>query len=254
MCAAACVGLLYLVTRWLIRVEHRIRRHQPVAQAYAGAGGLQGSRSYASGRGTAQPGLHVAASSTAGSDRAAAFRSGRPRARRRGRYGPVSLGCVTAIFAVGTVGVIAAAISFHSQGSRSAFVQAHGTRSDGIVEYVDNSQTCSKNSCDYTAAIGIRLRQPVDGVESTVVHYNDFSFLTDGDAVEVLVDPDQPTYAELPGSPFISSWQWIVFAGLVIPLGALTAFEARELHRLLAHRRKHAATTPATATTGPRVI
>ncbi len=224
--AGVCAGLVYLVTRWLVRVEHRLRGEQPAAQAYARAD-------------IATAGGAMRVASAARSAPAGAPRSRSAPRRRRRHYGPVAVGCSTALFGAVAAGMIVAAISEHSQGDRSAFVQAHGTPAGGVVESVDNTQECSKSSCDYTAAVSIDLTGTVDGVRSTVAHYDDYSDLVDGDAVDVLVDPQQPAYAEFPGSKFVSSWQWLVFALLSVPFGVLTVYEARELRRLLAHRREH---------------
>ena len=223
--AAISFGLVVLSTRWAIRVEHRLRRRQPVAEAFA-----------------------IAAAAPAP---AREVRSSPLRVRPRRHYGPVATGVALALFAGAAIGFAVGSVSSHSQGVRSAFVQHHGTRASAIVESVDNTQHCSRSSCYYTAAIVVTLSPPVDGVRVTVVQYAGFSDLVAGETVIVLVDPKQPGYAEFPGSRFVTSWEWIIFAGIAVFFACLTVFEARALRKLLAHRRDQLSkTTSAVATAG----
>lgn len=211
--AVISLGLLVLTTRWAIQIEHRLRGHQPVAQTFASAAVATEPKR----------------------------RPARVRARPRRHYGPVATGIVLAIFAAGTIGFVIGAISSYSQGLRSGYVQHHGTRANAIVDSVDNTQHCSKSSCYYTAAIGVTLNPPVDGASTTVVHYPGFSDLVSGESVIVLVDPKQPGYAELPGSRFVTSWEWIILLVLAVLFAGLTVLDARALRTLLAHRREHLA-------------
>jgi hypothetical protein len=213
VCAVISFGLLALSTRWAIRVEHRLRGQQPVAQAFASAVATS----------TPKP------------------RPSRFSARRRRHYGPIATGITLALFAGGTIAVSIGAISTYSQGVRSGFVQSHGISASALVESVDNTQHCSRGGCYYTAAILVRLSPPVNGARTTVVHYPDFSELATNETVVVLVDPKQPGYAELPGSRFVASWSWTILAGLAVLFAAVTALAARWLRRLVAHRRDHLA-------------
>ena len=217
-----CIGLLVLCSRWAVRVEHRLRRHQPVAQAYESA---------------VLPAA-PAVDAPAAPARAAPAR----RSRRRGRrYGPVGTSVILGLQVIVALALVAGAISTYSQASRSSYVQHHGTEAGATVGSVDNTQHCSRSGCDWTAAIAVSLSPPVDGTHSTVVHYPDYSDLSAGDRVTVLVDPKQPGYAELPGSPFQSAWAWIVLAAFAVFFALLVAFEGRALLRQLAHRRAHQA-------------
>jgi hypothetical protein len=149
----------------------------------------------------------------------------------------MSTAVVLLLFVGVTIGCIAGAISSHSQAVRSSFVQHHGTAATGTVDSVDNAQHCSKNGCDYTAAIVVALSPPVDGARTTVAHYPGFSDLTSGERVDVLVDPKQPGYAEFPGSAFKSSWEWVVLAVIAVVFAGLAVLDAVALRKLLAHRR-----------------
>ena len=58
------------------------------------------------------------------------------------------------------------------------------------------------------------LAPPVGGHSTTVVHDPRGSNLIPGEGLAVLVDAQQPAYAELPGQPFVQNAGWI-FAGSV---------------------------------------
>ncbi len=224
--AVICFGLLVLSSRWVIHVEHRMRRRQPIAQAFM----------------SAQVAGTPPTADVAGTPKARSVRHG---GRRRHVYGPVGTGVFTALFAAGTIGLLVGAISSYSQGVRSGYVQDHGTRANAIVESVDNTQHCGRGGCYYTAAIQVTLSPPVDGARATVVHYPGYSDLIANEPVTVLVDPQQPGYAEFPGSRFVTSWEWTILLVGAVVVGWLTFLDGRALLRLLAHRRDHLAQTAA---------
>jgi hypothetical protein len=236
--AIVCFGLAFLCTRWAIAIEHRMRRHQPTAQAFAAA---QANQS----KSTKPTSVHVAQAGGTRPRRA----PGRAGVAGRGKYGPLALGISIAVFGLGAVALAVGAVYSYKAGQRSTFVQHHGIRANGLVEEVDNTQHCSKSGCDYTAAILVNLSPPVDGAQTTTVHYPDFSNLENGETITVLVDPKQLDYAELPGSRFESSWLWIVLVVLAIVCAVLTGLDALALRHLLAHRRaQRAGPTPTTLT------
>lgn len=234
--AVVCLALLIVCTRWVLHVEHRLRRHQPVAQAYEAR--------Y----------MRPSAVATA---TASASPSARARASVRGRsgrgYGPVGTTVVLLLLIAGMGGGIAGTVVQRSEGERSTFVQNSGVRSTATVDNVANNEACGRYGCTYSAAIDVTLARPVGGARTTVVHYPNTSDLSDGETVAVLVDPKQPSYAELPGAPFQNNWTWIILAGLALVFLGLVILDARHLLRLLAHRRDHRATTAAggLATAGP---
>ena len=240
-----CAGLLYLVTRWVIRVEHRLRRRQPVAQTFASASAAPAAGGFMPTAGATD------AAAIAASQRADRPRSGRTRGRGRRHYGPVGTSVIAAVFGVATVGLAVGSVSTHSQGVRSAFVQSHGVRAAAVVDSVDNTQHCSRSGCNYTAAVIVTLKAPVRGAGTTVVHYPDYSDLLSGESVVVLVDPRQTDYAELPGVKFVNTGDWVVLAIMAIIAALLTANEITASRRLFAHRRAHlAASTGLIASTG----
>jgi hypothetical protein len=134
---------------------------------------------------------------------------------------------------------------------RSSYVQHHGIRANATVESVVNTQHCSRGGCNYTSAIFVTLSPPIDGAQTTVVHSPDFSNLFFGLQVPVLVDPQEPSYAELPGSMFEYRWSWILLLLLGVLFAWLAIVEGRVLRRLLTHRREHQAHTRVRMTATP---
>jgi hypothetical protein len=111
------------------------------------------------------------------------------------------------------VGVAFVIVSFalRSPAARSSFVQAHGMRREAVILNVDNiahtstttngSSGHTVTSTTYTAEVLARLADPVGGQTRTTVHVPHYETADPGNTVTVLVDPDEPGYAELPGSP-----------------------------------------------------
>jgi hypothetical protein len=92
-------------------------------------------------------------------------------------------------------------------------VQAHGVRREAVILSVDNiahkststsgsgSGKHTVTSTTYTAEVLVRLADPVGGQARTTVHVPRYETDGPGDTLIVLVDPNNPSYAELPGSP-----------------------------------------------------
>ena len=79
----------------------------------------------------------------------------------------------------------------------SNYTQHHGTLDSGTISNVSN--TWSGRS--WSAAVQITLDRPVDGATSTTVTIGGAVSSPDGTRVTVLVDPQDPAYAEYPGRP-----------------------------------------------------
>jgi hypothetical protein len=116
------------------------------------------------------------------------------------------------VLVIGVVFVIVS-LALRSSAARSSFVQAHGVRREAVILNVDNiahtsttttgsgSSRHTRTSTTYTAEVLVRLADPVGGQARTTVHVPRYETGGPGDTVTVLVDPDDPGYAELPGSP-----------------------------------------------------
>jgi hypothetical protein len=124
---------------------------------------------------------------------------------------------------------------------QSAYTQAHGLLRSGIVTSVANHEGRS-----HTASVGVRLTKSVAGHTTTTARIPALVSLSPGAAVQVLVDPQDPGYAELPRQQLVlkSSVQLAVIVSLVC-LAVLTsgtvisAWAWRRQHR----ERGHAAGT-----------
>jgi hypothetical protein len=210
--AAVAVGLVVLCGEWTLRIEHRFRRRR---------------------------GSVVAARF----DTARAVpRHKEPLRSRRGRhYGPVGATVYLVIMLAITLAGFGNALSTKSDASRSKYVQAHGVAASGTVTNVDNIAHCGRSSCYHTAEITVRLDTAILGATTTVVHFPGRSDLSSGDRINILVDPKEPGYAEIPGAPFATSGQWIALIVITVLFGALTIFMAFKLRHLLVRRRQHLA-------------
>ena len=142
------------------------------------------------------------------------------RSRGRARAAPIiiSFGLLTYLGVV--TGLALTAASTHAQGTMSSYVQHDGVRRAGSILRVQNiaDEAASRGAPYYTALITVRLAPPMAGHSTTTVHEPQKSDLIVGQDVEILVDPHQPAYSELPGMPFVRSWQWLVAAGIGLAL------------------------------------
>ncbi len=119
----------------------------------------------------------------------------------------------------------------------STTARSRAARSLSVV----NTQHCSRGGCHYTSAIAVALDRPVAGTARTTVHYPGFSSLEGGERAQVLVDPKQPGYAEIPGSRFTSEIGWIMMILVALVEAFLAYLFARALLHVMAHRREHRA-------------
>lgn len=84
--------------------------------------------------------------------------------------------------------------------NKSGYTQAHGLLRSGIVTSVTNHEGRGASS-----DVGVRLEEPVDGHTVTTAYFSPLTPLKPGAAVRVLVDPNDPGYAEFPGHRFESN-------------------------------------------------
>ncbi len=212
-----CLCLLFLSARGTAELEHRLRRHQPATRAL---------------------------------DAAHAERQARLR-RHHHRFSPVSMVAFCLLLSCVAVALVALGIESQSSDARSAMVQSHGTRVSAVVEAVHNHQYCQAlgggagtSSCIPRAEILVDLSRPVRGVTRTTAHYPYLSFLRPGQRIMVLVDPRQPTYAELPDHRYRGADGWLIFAFAAAVLALLAIREGHSLARVLAVDRRHTAPAP----------
>jgi hypothetical protein len=137
------------------------------------------------------------------------------------------------------IGVVFIIVSFaiRPQAALSSFVQSHGVRRAAVILNVDNiahttmtmtspggnQPAVASTQTTYTADVLVSLADPVDGQARTTVHVPGYDKDGPGDTLTVLVDPDNPGYAELPGSPSTAAFEPTLFLilGIFFTVGAI---------------------------------
>jgi hypothetical protein len=159
----------------------------------------------------------------------------------RARAAPIilSFGLLTYLGVV--IGFAVSAASTHAQGALSSYVQNGGVRRAGAILRVQNIEDeAAKGGPYYTALITVRLAPPMAGHSTTIVHEPQRSGLVAGQGIEILVDPHQPAYSELPGLPFVRSWQWVIASciGLGFALVGVLPMVSMIVHMVGRYRRR----------------
>ena len=155
---------------------------------------------------------------------------------------------LVAMLVVLLVGAVFIIVSYalRSQAALSSFVQAHGVRREAVILRVDNiahtsttttgsgSSRHTMTSTTYTAEVLASLAEPVGGQARTTVRVPRYETGSPGDTLTVLVDPDAPGYAELPGSPSTPA----VLPTIFLAVGAFLAVVAITGSTLIARFRR----------------
>jgi hypothetical protein len=153
------------------------------------------------------------------------------------KNGPVSR-IVATIAAVGVLVFLAfLTVSLHSAATKSATTQHHGLARSGTVASVHSDDHSTKYDSWTTYNYDVTLTTPVGATTQTVAHdpTKDFQAYDAGEPIQVLVDPHQVSYAELPGSPVqSSSWFWgpLLFGAVLVMLAVLLTREHLKRRRL----------------------
>lgn len=179
---------------------------------------------------------------------------------RGGRLSGRAAGLVAVLILlfIGVVFIILS-IALRSSAALSSFVQAHGVRREAVILSVDNiahksttttgsgSSNHTVTSTTYTAEVLVSLADPVGGQARTTVNVPRYETNGPGDTLTVLVDPNAPGYAELPGSPSTPAVLPTVFlaVGAFLAVVAITgsALIARSWRRS-SRRARHASALP----------
>ena len=145
---------------------------------------------------------------------------------------------LVAVLVVLFIAVIFLILSFalRSSAALSSFVQAHGVRREAVILNVDNiaQKNGSGSVKTYVAEVLVRLADPVDGQTQTTVHVPNRETEGPGGTLTVLVDPDDPGYAELPGSPYTPG----VLVTILLAVGAFLIVVAAAGSALIARSRR----------------
>jgi hypothetical protein len=137
-----------------------------------------------------------------------------------------------AILLAAAAGAIAGTAAWaHSVSGQSAYTQAHGVPGRGSVVLVKSSLGKSW--------LEVRLDAPVDDEVSCNLYVPHGASLKPGDHVGVVVDPQAPSYCEIPGDPYgPSEGREILAFGIVaalvfsLPVVAGTILRRRRSRRL----------------------
>jgi membrane protein implicated in regulation of membrane protease activity len=154
--------------------------------------------------------------------------------RRPVMHSPVALGVCTLIMAGIAIAAIVSAVQLHSQAGESAYTQSSGLRRYAIVSTVHNIEHRGRSSTWYTAEISAVLAQPVAGHLATTIWVPYSVSAKRGQLLQVLVDPRQPSYSEVPGAPYVTASQWIiqvVIASVTVGLAALVGWGTLQASR-----------------------
>ena len=190
-----------------VHLEHQLRRHHPTAQAWSGSFTTPRARG--------------------------------PWVRGRGgrRYSPAVMVVQTVIFTGLFVGLVIGVFVDHSDAVRSSRVQYHGLARVATVESEHNIFHSTRYGGYYTADVSASFQPPIDGQVTTVVHYPGRVSDPTGTRYSILVDPSDPGYAEIPGSPSTKGSSWILLLVFALLVGAFDIAWGRKSYQLWQHRR-----------------
>jgi hypothetical protein len=172
---------------------------------------------------------------------------------------PSWLGAAGIPLLIGVIFLIIAPF-LRAQADHSSFVQAHGTRHTAVILSVNNIASTSSSGTNkpqhtsWTAEVTARLTGPAGRQEQTVVHVPYFDSDAPGTALTVLVDPNQPSYAELAGVPAHTAVLPTVFTAvgslLVVIAVVAAGVVIRFWHRSVRRRREAGAATVTSSRSG----
>jgi hypothetical protein len=116
----------------------------------------------------------------------------------------------------------------HGAAAQTSYTQAHGARRTARV--ISEDAGSGRNP---TSTLTVRLSEPVNGHDTTTVHISGAPAYSPGAPVTVVVDPQDPGYAELPGASYTSNGAWVdlLVMGLLVCLIAIGVPGLRWLRR-----------------------
>ncbi|HZZ96372.1 MAG TPA: hypothetical protein VFE19_05135 [Jatrophihabitantaceae bacterium] len=154
--------------------------------------------------------------------------------RRRSRSAIIGWVASTVLLGAG-IAIFVMALEQHA---RSDETQRHGILVNSTVLTVEDGTHCVNYVCTNTPDFIVRLHRPVEGRTTTTVHDpdDDPADLTYRNNLPILVDPQEPSYAELPGKPLVEAG---LLTGATLFFGfTVIAFGAAVVDQIRAHRRQ----------------
>jgi hypothetical protein len=141
----------------------------------------------------------------------------RPRARRIAITPAALMTWIAGLVLLGSaVSLVTILTGGNANAAKSAYTQTHGVRETATVVQVHNTEVEScggGGECgdSWSAVVLVRLPQPVGGRAEITVRVPYKVSYQPGDTVIVLVDPQSPGYAELPGVPMTTKAHVLAF-------------------------------------------
>jgi hypothetical protein len=115
----------------------------------------------------------------------------------------------------GAVIALTLGVKSYAHVSLSAYTQAHGVRENARIDAV--SATCpgggNSSRCSLYTELTVTLPRPVRGHTTSIVNVRQDPHWAKGDTITVLVNPQAPSYSELPGQTFYSPMNFYAAVG-----------------------------------------
>jgi hypothetical protein len=158
---------------------------------------------------------------------------------RRPLHAPTSFALSTVVLLGIAAFCLVGTVQAHSGAERSAYTQSHGVRETAVADNVQNIASTSRHGgTTYTSQITVTVQHPAVGNGSATVYGQGQTSVQAGDTLTVLLDPKQPDYAEIPGSPYYTTFSWVKGLLLTIATGIAAIVVSRKaVIMLLRHRR-----------------
>lgn len=153
-------------------------------------------------------------------------------------YSPTSAKVLSVISAVGALIMFISTIRCYSDVQRSDLTQHHGIAVASRVLSVNNEfhNYAKGGGGYYTATAILALDPPIKGHSTTMAHFAGRLDINPGLGIAALVDPNDPGYAELPGHPFKTTQNWVVFMVITLLFAGWFAYVARTWRRMEARQ------------------
>jgi hypothetical protein len=158
---------------------------------------------------------------------------------RRGLHAPGSVGFQALLFVGVTVFLLIATLNAYSGAQRSSYTQAHGVSESAVASNVQIiTNRSSHGHVSYTSDITVAIQHPTVGDGTATVYSQGATSIMQGSTFTVLVDPRQPSYAEIPGAPYDTTSGWILSLLFTIVIGIVAGLVSRRaVLMILRHRR-----------------
>jgi hypothetical protein len=158
---------------------------------------------------------------------------------RRGLHAPGAVAFQALLFLGITIFLIVSTLQAYSGAQRSSYTQAHGVSETAVADNVQViTHRGSHGRVSYTSDITVTIQHPTVGDGSATVYSQGDTSVTQGSTFTVLVDPRQPSYAEIPGSPYGTTTGWVMSLLFAVVFGIVAGLISRHaILMILRHRR-----------------